>query len=64
MIRSVIINAVTFTGSNDLEKYMPGNKKAALEEKMWHDKALKDYDSSQANTLATAPCFLIGSKPT
>ena len=41
-----ILNAAAFTGGNMLSKYLSGdNSKAALHEKVRHDKALEAYPS-------------------
>ena len=49
MIGGAVLNAAAFTGSNYLSKCLAGdNGKAALDEKMWHDKALEAYQSAMA----------------
>lgn len=64
MIGAAVPNAAAFTGGNYLAKYLLGDGKAALEEKTQHDKALKVVRRLWRNAFATAPFFLIGSKPT
>ena len=65
IIGGAILNAVAFTGGNYLAKYLSGvDGKAALEEKTRHGKALEAYQVTMAKYFATAPSFLIGSKPT
>lgn len=47
MIGGAILNAAAFTGGNYLCKYLSGDDgKAALEDKMWHDKALETYQAA------------------
>jgi len=49
MAGGAILNATAFTGGNYLAKYLFGdNGKAALDEKLRHDKALEAYEATQA----------------
>ena len=49
MIGGVVLNAAAFTGGNYLAKYLSGDsRKAALEEKTQHDKALEAYYATMA----------------
>ena len=49
MIGGAVLNAAAFTGGNYLAKFLAGdNGKAALDEKMRHDKALEAYQSAMA----------------
>ena len=53
MAVGAVLNAAAFTGGNYLAKYLSGDSsKAALEEKVRHDKTLEDY---QAGTLISKP---------
>ena len=49
MISGAIINAAAFTDGNYLAQYLSGSGKAALAEKMRHDKALEKYQEDMAN---------------
>ena len=47
MIGGAVLNAAAFTGGNYLAKYLAGDDgKAALAEKIRHDKALEDYQNA------------------
>ena len=47
MIGGAVLNAAAFTGGNYLAKYIAGDSgKAALAEKIRHDKALEAYQNS------------------
>ena len=49
MALGAVLNAAAFTGGNYLAKYLSGdNSKAALDEKVRHDKALEDYQAAYA----------------
>ena len=49
MVGGVILNAAAFTGSNYLAKYLSGDSgKAAMDEKIRHDKALEAYQAANA----------------
>ena len=49
MALGAVLNAATFTGGNYLAKYLSGDSgKAALDEKIRHDKALEQYQAAYA----------------
>ena len=49
MALGAVLNAAAFTGGNYLAKYLSGdNSKAALDDKIRHDKALEDYQAAYA----------------
>lgn len=62
MIVGTFPNAAAFTGGNCLAKHLSSDsRKAVLEEKTQHNKAL---EANQANIHVAASSSLIGSKPT
>ena len=49
MIGGAILNAAAFTGGNYLAKYLSGDSgKAAMDEKIRHNKALEAYQAAYA----------------
>ena len=48
MVGGAVLNAAAFIGSNYLARALGGADKAALEEKVHHDKALEEYQAAYA----------------
>ena len=49
MVGGAVLNAATFIGGNCLVKYFSGdNGRAALDEKIRHDKAVEKYQAAYA----------------
>ena len=49
MVGGAVLNAATFIGGNYLAKALSGDSgKAAMDEKIWHDKALDAYQAAYA----------------
>ena len=48
MVGGAVLNAAAFIGGNYLARALGGGDKAALEEKVRHDKALEEYQAAYA----------------
>ena len=48
MVGGAVMNAASFFGGNYLARALGGCDKAALEEKVCHDKALEEYQAAYA----------------